>query len=132
MSKIIKDRVRIFVRYVYLDEDEVIDTKWLAAEVVGHVKKGRGIGPRATLPKRDYETVKRMSKAYDWLEAYDGDRDKALGMAQRLMKIVGVGRNLIRGGWRPEIVLVRDVTKRYTVVVDENNPMVVLAVSAMG
>ena len=126
MSKVTKDKLMILVRYVWEDEDgeEPDEFMWLHADVIG-TSRGR--------PRREYDTFVDMRMAYDWMKdpSFKGNRIKAMDMANRLMKIVRVGKKLIEEGWRPEIVFVRDVTRRTITPLDPSNAMVVLAVAAM-
>lgn len=125
MSKVIKDKIRIYVRYRLFDDEGVeIEKKrrWLGAS-----NKGRG---RDRKIKWEYRKEYYRGSAHEWVNRY-GDRAKAIDMARKLAQIVKVGRDLLERGYVYDLVMVREVTKR-TVVSLTDNPMVVIAVAAMG
>lgn len=126
MSEIVHDQFKIYVRYLYWamnedsEEEEIIDIKWLAGRQKGD--------------SQNYSYSFRSGMegwALDWVERYDGDLQLAMDMATKLAQIVKIGRRLIEGGWRWELVLVRDTTHRTITPLNEANAMVVLAVAAL-
>lgn len=118
-SKIIKDKIQIYVRYRLFDDDgEVCEVRWLG-------------GRRIKAERWSYNLRVTKGYAIDWLGRYNGDREKAMDMGRKLAQIVKVGRHLLEEGWVYDLYMVRKVT-RLTEVSLSDNPMVVLAVSAMG
>jgi hypothetical protein len=124
-SKVIKDKIRIYVRYRLFDEETGEEirrkTQWLTASKrrVGHEWKWT------------YRTEYSKFGALDWVGRYNGDREKAMDMARKLAQIVKCGKELLENDYVYDLVMVREITRRTEVSLSDN-PMVVIAVAAMG
>lgn len=120
MSEVLDDKIRIYVRYRKFDKDsgEVKHAVWLN-------------GRLDTNDKWSYSLRAHWSTALDWVERYEGDRAKAMDMARKLAQIVKCGKRKLQDGYVYDLYMVRDVTRRTEVSLTDN-PMVVIAVAAMG
>lgn len=124
MSRVIKDKIRIYVRFRIFDDDgEVIakKTRWLGGDIKNQWRKN---------PTWNYSIESYRSQALDFQNRY-ADRALAMDMAHKLAKIVKVSKEIQTKGYVYDLFMVRDVTTR-TAVSLSDNPMVVLAVSALG
>ena len=124
MSEIIKDEIKILVRYRLFDEedeDDVSDEMWLAASVENKFSEN---------PIWHYKLTSYKDSAFNWLPRYR-DREKAIDMARKLAQIVKVGKELLEAGYVYDLYMIREVTRRTEISLSDN-AMVVIALSALG
>jgi len=118
----------VFVRYRLKTETYAgFVVTWLYCLEKGTNSKGN--------PRRDWWNTPKAEDAFDFAPEYDSVQ-KAVSYAQRLGKIVKVGKQLMAQGYELEVVLrtrkqVIETTERDVIINDPTNPLVQLAVASL-